>query len=340
MIIKKNISLKSIFRFSGQHLLWMLPWMLSVPSAYYFLNWKFLSIPWQPLSMVGTAVAFYVGFKNNQSYDRLWEARKIWGTLVNSSRKLAVSIKNYKEENEENDTAILIRKEIVYRHIAYLYQLRKQLLKPTPWEHVSLNWVYGSYNQKRRNKYIRSFETELEEVQKNTYLSSDEIKSLEGYNNKAVHLLDRQSEMIQKLFTMKAINQMQQIDIQSIVNSFYDEQGKTERIKNFPFPRQYAGYSFVFVSIFIFLLPFGIVGELSKMGNEFVWLGVPLGVLIGWIYLIMEMIGDYSENPFEGLQNDIPMLTICRNIEIDLLQIINDSKNIPSPIMPIDGILI
>lgn len=340
MIIKKHLSLVSIFRFSGQHFLWLIPWMLVVPSAYYFLNWKFLSIPWQPLSVIGTAVAFYVGFKNNQSYDRLWEARKIWGAFVNSSRKLAVSVKNYKKSDDINDASAVIRKGIIYRHIAYLYQVREQLLQPTPWEHVSLNWIYGSYNQKRRNKYTRSFEAELTQIEKNKYLSADENALLESYTNKAVHLLDRQSEMVQKLIEMKAINQMQQVDIQNILNSFYDEQGKAERIKNFPFPRQYAGYSFVFVSIFIFLLPFGIVGELSKMGNAFVWLGAPLGVLIGWIYVIMEMIGDYSENPFEGLQNDIPMLAICRTIEIDLLQIINETDYIPAPITPIDGILI
>ncbi len=338
MIIRKNLSLKSIFRFSGQHLLWLVPWMLVIPAAYYFSNWKFLTIPWQPLSIVGTAVAFYVGFKNNQSYDRVWEARKIWGALVNNSRKLGTTVKNYRNLEVENEIGEDIRKEIIYRHIAYLYQLRKQLLQPTLWEHVSLKWIYGSYNQKRRDRYFKIFEQELEEVEKNTYLSWEERLGLENFRNKATHLLDKQTQMVQTLYEKKAINTMQQIDIQTILNSFYDEQGKAERIKGFPFPRQYAGYSFVFVCLFIFLLPFGIVGELSKMGSVFVWLGVPLGVLIGWMYVVMEMIGDYSENPFEGLQNDIPMLTICRTIEIDLLQLINE-PTIPSPITPKNDLL-
>jgi ion channel-forming bestrophin family protein len=64
-----------------------------------------------------------------------------------------------------------------------------------------------------------------------------------------------------------------------------------------------------------------------------VWLSVPLRVIVGWIYVAMEMIGDYSENPFEGLHNDIPMLSICRTIEIDLLQMIGE-KDIPKPIQP------
>lgn len=145
--------------------------------------------------------------------------------------------------------------------------------------------------------------------------------------------------MVQKLYEMKSINMMQQIDLQNIVNSFYDEQGKAERIKGFPFPRQYAGSSFLFVCLFIFLLPFGIVGGVGKMGSLFVWASVPLNVLIEWIYVIMEMIGDYSENPFEGLQNDIPMLAICRTIEIDLLQMIAQ-KVIPNVIQQKEDILI
>lgn len=339
MIISKSLSLESIFRFSGQHLLWLIPWMLIVPSAHYFLDWKFLVIPWQSLSVVGTAVAFYVGFKNNQSYDRLWEARKIWGALVNNSRKFATAIKNYSSTETGNVKSESFRKEMIYRHIAYLYQLRNQLLVPTSWEHVSLNWIYGSFNKKRRDKIFGNFEEELLEIDRQTYLSEEENTSLQKFRNKSTHLLDNQTQTIQKLYEMKSINHVQQIDLQNIINSFYDEQGKAERIKGFPFPRQYAGYSFVFVSLFIFLLPFGIVGEFGKMGSSFVWLSVPLSVLIGWIYVIMEMIGDYSENPFEGLQNDIPMLAICRTIEIDLLQMIGQEA-VPKAIQSKGEVLI
>jgi putative membrane protein len=132
---------------------------------------------------------------------------------------------------------------------------------------------------------------------------------------------------------------MQQIELQSVINNFYDDQGRAERIKNFPFPRKFASFSFVFVCIFVFLLPFGIIGEFAKLGDDMVWMSVPVGVIVGFIYVVMELIGDYSENPFEGLQNDIPMLSICRTIEIDLLQMMGE-KDIPEPIQPKDNILL
>lgn len=339
MIVKKNLSIRDIFKFSGQHLIWLLPWMVIVTTVYYFTHWKFLTLPWLPLSLIGTAVAFYVGFKNNQAYDRIWEARKIWGAIVNDSRKFSTMIKRYHSlEAEESDDGVL-RKKIIFRHIVWLYQLRNQLLVPTKWEHVSLKGIYGSFNQKRRERLLNDFKAELEEITQQQYLSEKERTDLETFNNKATQLLDQQTESIQQLYEGRKINMMQQTDLQMMVNNFYDEQGKAERIKNFPFPRNYASHGFVFNCIFIFLLPFGIVGELAKLGDSMIWLGIPLGVLVGWIYVVMELIGDYAENPFEGLRYDIPMLSICRTIEIDLLQMVGE-KEIPKPIQPKKGVLI
>jgi putative membrane protein len=340
MLVKKHLSLKDIFKFAGQHLLWLFPWMLSVTTLYYFTHWKFITIPWLPISLVGTAVAFYVGFKNNQSYDRLWEARKIWGAMVNNSRKLGTMVKNMKAENAKaTENTDKIRKKIIYNHIVYLYQFREQLLRPMKWEHVSLYGMFGFYNQKRRDKLFNNFEKELREIHCSRYITNEEMEDLKIYNNISAQLLDRQTQLIQNLFDETSINCMQQIELQSVINNFYDDQGRAERIKNFPFPRKFASFSFVFVCIFVFLLPSGIIGEFAKLGDDMVWMSVPVGVIVGFIYVVMELIGDYSENPFEGLQNDIPMLSICRTIEIDLLQMMGE-KDIPEPIQPKNNILL
>jgi putative membrane protein len=340
MITKKTLSLSAIYRFTGQHLIWLVPWMLIVTGGYYFTHSKFFTLPWLPLSLIGTAVAFYVGFKNNQSYDRVWEARKIWGAIINNSRMLGTMIKHLQSnENPGSPQTENIRKQFVYRHIAYIYQLRHQLLEPTAWEHVSLPWVFGSLNRRRQNRMLKMYEQELDILSQQNYLTQEEKARLQVVSNKATQLLDIQTAVVQKLFQDGHVNMMQQIELQRIINSFYEEQGKAERIKRFPLPRQYGGYGFVFVCIFVFLLPFGIVGEFSKPGDAYVWLSVPVGVLVGWIYVVMEMIGDYSENPFEGLPNDIPMLSICRTIEIDLLQM-NGEKEIPKPIQAKQHVLI
>lgn len=339
MIIRKNLPLRNIFEFTGHHLYWLSAWMLLVSSLYHFTHWRVITMPWLPLSLIGTAVAFYVGFKNSQSYDRLWEARKIWGGLVNSSRKFATMLKHFRSEKADGDFGEAIRKQVIFRHIAYLYQLREQLLDPTPWEHVSQNGRIGYFNRKRRERNLGLFKKELDELQSRNYLAEIEKNELQHFSNKATQLLDYQTKDIQLLYQNRAIDVIQQMEIQNTINSFYDDQGRAERIKRTPFPRKYASFSFIFVSIFIFLLPFGMVGEFSKMGEHFIWLTVPVGVIVGWIYLVMELNGDYSENPFQGLHNDIPMLSISRTIEIDLLQMFGE-EDIPQAIQPKNGFLV
>ncbi|HPJ52776.1 MAG TPA: bestrophin family ion channel, partial [Flavobacteriales bacterium] len=81
MFVRKNLTFRSILVFSGGHLVWLVLWSVLVVALYEYAGAEWLSIPWVPLAVIGTAVAFYVGFKNNSAYDRLWEARKIWGAI-------------------------------------------------------------------------------------------------------------------------------------------------------------------------------------------------------------------------------------------------------------------
>src|SRR6218665_516278 len=135
MIVRKNITLKGIFEFAGHHIWWLSSYMLIVSVLYKVLDWHWISIPWLPVSLIGTAVAFYVGFKNNQSYDRIWEARKIWGAIVNSSRSWGAMVDAFIRNKElPEDEIKQIKTQLIYRHIAWLYILREQLLVPTPWE--------------------------------------------------------------------------------------------------------------------------------------------------------------------------------------------------------------
>lgn len=342
MIVKKSISLKQIWQFSGHHLWWLISYMLLVSLLYKEVGWKWISIPWLPVSLVGTALAFYIGFKNNQSYDRIWEARKIWGAIVNSSRSWGVMVNSFIRNNENtqftHNELQLVKKELIYRHIAWLYSLREQLLVPTQWEHVSLRHLYGKIAEKRReNEGIGQFKNFLNDQQKENYFFDDNL--LNNAANKATQLINLQSLKLSELEDSQMLHMRRQLEMQKILSDFYDHQGRAERIKKFPLPRQYANLSFIFNCIFIFLLPLGIVAEFAKLGDIGVWLMIPFGSIVGWIYIMMELIGDYSENPFEGLGTDIPMLSICRTIEIDLLQILGEN-NIPKPIQPVNDILL
>ena len=233
----------------------------------------------------------------------------------------------------------VIVKRLIYRHIAWLYTLRDQLLIPTQWEHISMNSHIATIARRRRAQWgIGLFEGEQIEGLIASLLDPEDYKELAKYKNKATHLIDKQSDELKDLRDRVLIDDFRHMELQKLLTEFYALQGKCERIKKFPLPRQYGSMSLIFTGIFIFLLPLGMASEFHKLGELGAWLAVPFTVLVCWIYIVMELVGDYSENPFEGTGNDIPMLSLCRTIEIDLRQMLGETE-LPAQIEPKNGVL-
>jgi ion channel-forming bestrophin family protein len=297
------------------------------------MGWEWLAIPWQPIALIGIAVSFYLGFKNNSSYDRLWEARKIWGGIVNASRTFTIMTRDFitnehtKEKLSESDLN-KIHKSVVYRHVAWLKALTYQLRLPKPWEHST-----DSENEFRKAGGIHHEDDHFKNII--PYITSDEYEYLLTKGNKASHLLSLQSKDFLKLKLGGQIEDFRHMELEKMLGEFYTLQGKSERIKNFPFPRQYATINYFFVWIFLVLLPFGMLNIFREIDNEYsAWLVLPFTMLVSWVFILMEMIGEYSENPFEGLHNDVPISSMARDIEIDIRQMIDDN-NLPKPLEPI-----
>ncbi len=343
MIITKDISIRKMLNFSAHHFLWLIPLMGAIATLYYFkiLNFK---IPWVPISVIGTAVAFYVGFKNNQSYDRLWEARKIWGGIVNDSRTWGMMIDAYITnlfaENKKSESEIhSIKQRLIYRHIAWLYAHRSQLLVATPWEHINQSKHYRRMAKYYQKKFgVGLIDDEETRSSLRTFLREEEHDRLVNAVNTATQIINEQSRDLRQQREDGLIDDFRHVELEKILQSFYHLQGKNERIKKFPLPRQYANMSRYFIGIFIALLPFSMIPEMMEIGKYGIWLAVPVVALIGWVYVAMELVGDYSENPFSGMANDIPMLSLCRTIEIDLRQMLNETT-LPPSIEAKNGIL-
>ena len=104
-----------------KNLVFFLAWTSFVFFLYYYQGWTFMSLAFEPLTVIGIAVSFYLGFKNSQSYDRFWEARKIWGSVVNYSRTWATQVLSLVKGSEAD------KRELIYRHLAWINALRVQL---------------------------------------------------------------------------------------------------------------------------------------------------------------------------------------------------------------------
>lgn len=295
--------------------------------ASYLLETPF-SLPWGPLGVIGIAVAFYLGFKNNSSYDRTWEARKIWGSIVNNSRTFGAAVVSFVQGEGSREA----QRELIYRHLGWLTALRHQLRLSRQWEHTE-NRVNGLYAPAVSEDYNAKLDSELSQ-----FISSGELEKLKNKSNKATQILKFQSERLQELRDKGLFEDFRHMEFHQLIGAFYTDQGKSERIKNFPFPRQYASVAIWIMVVFCVFVPFGLLDIIKERNVWMIWICPFLSGLITWVFFLMEKIGDYSENPFEGTYNDVPITSIARAIEIDLREML-DEKDIPEPIKDVNGFL-
>jgi len=331
MYIGKTMPLKIIWFFAWKNLLVTLIVSVTVTALYVFLDWKFLSIPFLPVGTIGTAVAFYVGFKNNQAYDRLWEARRLWGGITNTSRSLAASVLAIIPDKN-------VQEDILYRHIAYINILRMQLRKTIDWA-TSREDLHQS--QLSAAAELEKYESAIVKL----FSACGENKLYESVKHKsnvASEALRRQFGVITQQKRTKQIDDFEHSDMLKLLGELYNLQGGCERIKNTPLFRQYSIFSRIFVKLFIVLLPFALLSSMSDLkntGSWGVWLTVPFTLLISWVFFTMEQIGEFSENPFDNGINDTPISTICRNIEIELMEMMGETE-LPERLQPHDNILL
>jgi putative membrane protein len=300
----------------------------TLPTVLYFIGWRFLGLTWVPIALLGTAVAFIIGFKNNASYARLWEARQVYGAIINCSRSYAVMVRDFLRD----DTAST--QHLFNLHFAWLTALRYQLREPRTWETMD-----EKYNQEYLRKYhIAERQIPLQDELKK-YLKEEELQYILGKKNRATQIMAMQSAQINEWHHQQVINDFQLMQLQIGITQFYDNQGKVERIKNFPYPRHFSSIATMLLYLFVLFVPFGLLAEFSKMGNgtfmehHTIWFNIPFATLVTWVFVALDRVGESSVNPFEGSANDVPITQISRIIEIDMRDML-DEKDLPPAITP------
>lgn len=338
MYTKKVFGLKDMALWTRFDTLAFLAFVSVVVAIYYFFDLEWLRIPWTPLALIGTAMAFVIGFQNNSAYGRIWEARKIWGGIVNTSRTLGMFVQDMltNEHAKQPVSEEEIRHEvktITYRHIAWMTALRHSMRQQKPWEVVTKDRT----NSEWANIIQPPERTSTLEADLQPYLSAKEQEYVLSKNNKQTAILYLQSHHLRKLKEQGMIWEFSFLELEAILQELFTLQGKSERIKNFPYPRHFASLNHYFVRLFIFLVPFGIIPQFIEIGEEmietghsfgqyFIWLAIPFCAAVMWVFHTMERIGRTGENPFEGTANDVPISTIARGIEIDLRQNLGESQ--------------
>jgi len=366
MLTRRNYSVKEMLAWTRRYIFIFIILSVIPVLLYTGLKWYWLHLPWLPIGLVGTALAFIISFKNNASYGRLWEARKIWGGIVNASRSFTIMVNDFitnehAKDKYSEEELFKLKKQLVMRHVAWMTALRHALRAPKPWE---LSHVNKSDREYMDSIKIHEREYTLAEELEG-YVTENDKQYILSKKNKQTACINLQSKQLRKLKESGHIWEFSFLEMEQMMVEFFTLQGKAERIKNFPYPRQFATLNRFFIWIFVFLLPYGMMHEFDKIGHQildlvqswkpypdgsfhyiiefighhFVWFTIPFSVIISWIFHTMERIGEVSENPFEGIANDVPITTMARGIEIDIRQMIgDDDSEIPEPIKEQHGI--
>jgi len=340
MYVRQAIGVKDILWDSWRILVFAGVWAIVIDFVHDLLGYRAFALPVLPVTTIGIVISFYLGFKSTSAYNRWWEARQTWGDIINKSRTWANHARNLVDTGERVDRTVV--DHLVLRHLAWVnalaFQMRKtSRLKVSPHQHI--------FDYRLADETLMSTSTP---ACFESYLSDQEVQDVTAFANPAFHILRRQGDYLQELYQQGILDNNRLVEMMRVLGELYDCQGKCERIKNTPFPRQFSYFGRVFTWIFIVLLPMAFISSFEDMANrirlsgaeshEYIFLLVPFTMLISWVFYILEKVSDSCENPFEGGTTDVPVSALTRIIEIDLLQSI-DASEVPAAAQPKNGVL-
>lgn len=325
MNVGRSYRLREFFLWTRRELYLLLALAVVPVCLYALAGWHWLAIPWTVVALIGTATALIVSFNNTQTYARTVEAQQVWASILGSSKAWGLMSRDYLQNPQAT-------RSLVNRHIAWITALRYQMRRKRAWEstHRATNAEYQA--RYRVPEHESPLDAELAR-----YLEGDELKAVLASRSKATLLLARQSMAIREHFNRGEIVINFFIEMEKAIKELLDHQSRSERLKNFPYPRQYAIVNALFIRLFCILVPFGMLKEFDAMQR--VWLVIPFSVLISWMYTSLQQVGESTENPFEGGANDVPIAQIARMVEVELRTLLGDA-GLPPLLRPKNNIIL
>lgn len=322
MLIDRSYTLPEFLLWT-RRTLYVLVFLSVVPVVLYEVaGIQWLAIPWGIVFLLGTTVALSAGFKNLQTYNRMQEAQQVWSSIASSSRAWGTSCRDLVPD-------ALLAKSLVNRHLAWLATLRHEMRQRKSWESAD-----KPYNAEYRRHYSIPEREQLLSSELARYLTPGEAAQVLESRNKTYQALALQSAEARRLLAEGLVTPAAFAELQRALREFHDQQGRSERIKNFPYPRQHAFVHTLFVRIMCVLLPFGMISEFERLNEVvggwaqgyMVWLVIPISLLISWMYTSLDQVGESTENPFEGGANDVPITSICEEVELDLREMLGEIR--------------
>ncbi|MGZ5180898.1 MAG: bestrophin family protein [Ramlibacter sp.] len=253
-----------------------------------------------PFSLIGLALAIFLGFRNNAAYDRYWEGRKLWGDIVSRSRSLARQVQMLVHVDGPMAAAGPDdpRRGLVLRAIAFASALRHQLRGSDP----------------------------LPDMQR--LLAPDDAAGFAAARNGVDFLLRRNGEVLGALLRARRLEPQVAVAIDQTLSALAAAAAGCERLRNTPLPFPYTLLLHRTAWLYCFLLPFGLVDTVGFMTPFVV-------VIVAYTFFGLDALGDEIEEPFGLAENHLPLDAICRVVERDLREALGETE-LPPLLLPVN----
>ena len=285
-------------------------WGIGIPIAIYIgiISWLDLlyhleefNLPVAIVAIPGTVIALLLAFRTNSCYDRWWEARTLWGAIVNDSRTWVRQLIEFSDLGQEQGTQHTELQTMAYRQSAWCYALTRSLRKQDPIKDV---------------KHL---------------LDAGELEQLKSHNNVPNGILLNQAKALRSFYDHNRLDTYQFVELEKTLARLTDSMGGCERIKNTTFPTSYSRLVSFLIYLFIIYLPLGLVA-MPPLGLFFT------ALTLAFAFLVIDRAADYLQDPFENRPSDTPMLSLSRTIEINIKQMLGETE-LPEKLLPSDGVL-
>ena len=252
-----------------------------------------------PFTLLGVALSLFLGFRNNASYQRWWEARGLFGQLVYDCRSLTRQVLSFVEDG--NETGRDTQRVMVYLAIAFAHATRHRLRGTSPWKDVE--------------PFVAAIHHDRMHQAKNV---PDYIMRLMG---KTLGDCRRQCLTSEQMIQ----NMDDRLTSMTIVLA------ACERIHYTPLPFAYMLLGHRTTSLYCIMLPFGLVSSLG-------WTTPLICAVIAYTFFGLDALSEELEEPFGLAANQLPLTALSRTIEINLREALGET-DLPPDITPINSYL-
>jgi ion channel-forming bestrophin family protein len=254
-----------------------------------------------PFSLIGLALAIFLGFRNTPAYDRFWEARKLWGDLLHRSRSFARQVQTLPDfsrpagPDDQDDPRHLLLMQTIAFGTALRHQLR------------------GTDNSADMCRLLPAAE------------AAEAVSSTRATE----YLLRRMAQDLGGLVRAGNLDPALAANIDDALSAMAAAAAGCERIKQTPIPFAYTLLLHRTAWLYCLLLPFGLVDTMGYVTPFVV-------AIVAYTFFGLAELGDEIEEPFGTEDNHLPLDAICREIEISVLDALA-VRNLPEPLLPVNS---